>query len=93
MIGYVSGWTEEKLEQIRHDPYFAKKLQLVRERAEKYLETDPPLIKFSDIHAFVTTGNRSVYEKVYGEYNSRVRIFAFLYMLDKDAFIPSFNLT
>ncbi len=84
MIAYISGWTEENIQRIKNDSYYEKKLNALRESGEKYLKTDPPYVKFSDMHNFVLTGNRSVYEAVYGEYRSRMMTYATLYMFTKD---------
>ncbi len=84
MKSYITGFTDEKIEQIKRDPYFEKKLELIKKKAENQLEAELPRIKFSDMHQFVTTGNRSNYEKAFGEYNSRLDTYSIMYRLTKD---------
>ena len=84
MIGYISGWTEENFKRILSDPYYSKKLEGLKKAGDEFLESEPPRVKFTDIHNFVLTGNRSVYENVYGEYRTRMLTFALLYNLTKD---------
>lgn len=84
MIGYVTGWTPEKIEEIRKDPYFAPHLAAVRKTAEEMLATEPKRLKFSDMHLYVTTGNRSTYEKVYNDYTHRLTTYLFMYVVDND---------
>ncbi|MBR2461445.1 MAG: heparinase II/III family protein [Clostridia bacterium] len=77
-------FTEEKLNEIRTHPYYKPALEGIRKRAEKFLATDPPRIKFSQIHMFVTTGNRSVFQDVYSNYQTRMEDYFFLYLVDQD---------
>ena len=79
-----NGFTEEGWAKVCADPYFKPSLDAMVARAESYIETPPPQIKFTDIHAFVTTGNRSEFEKAYGNLNSRVDSFFMAYMITKD---------
>lgn len=84
MIGYITGWTPEKIEEIRTSPYFAKQVEAVRKNAEFMLANEPQRLKFSDMHMFETTGNRSVYEKVFNDYFARLTTYMFMYILDND---------
>ncbi len=84
MQSYITGFTDEKIEQIKKDPYFSKKLENIRKKAEAQLEAELPRIKFSDLHLFVTTGNRSVYERATGEYTSRLSNYSLMYKLTGD---------
>ncbi len=77
-------FTEEKWEQVRTHPYFAKSVKAITERAEKYLTTPPPQVKFSDIHLYVTTGNRTIFQAVHSNYEDRMETFFFMYYLTKD---------
>ncbi len=85
MKSYITGFSEERIEAIKKDPYFSARIENVIKKADLYLESEPQRIKFSDMHLFVTTGNRSNYEKVYNEYNSRVDMYATAYLFTKDA--------
>lgn len=84
MKAYISGWTDKNIERIKNAPYYKKKLEALLKRGEKFLESDPPYIKFTDIHNFVLTGDRYVYQGVHEEYRSRMMTFATLYMLTGD---------
>ena len=81
MKSYITGFNEEKLQEIKTHPYFEKKREELRSRAEKYFETEPPRFKFSDMHLFVTTGNRTNYERVYNEYTGRLAAFSNAYLI------------
>ncbi|MBQ9115718.1 MAG: hypothetical protein IJY04_01720, partial [Clostridia bacterium] len=77
-------FTEEKLDEIRTHPYYKPALDGIRARAEKFLASEPPRIKFSQIHLYVTTGNRTVFQNVYSNYQQRMEDYFFLYLLDQD---------
>ncbi len=77
-------FNEEKLEQVRHDPYFAPCLEANRKRAEEYLKTDPPRILFSQIHEYVVTGNRTHFQAVYSDYQNRMQTYFLMYLIDED---------
>ena len=84
MESYITGFSREAIKKIATEPYFEAKLKAVRERAETFLNTEPRRIKFSDMHLFETTGNRSQYETARGDYFGRASVFAFLYALEED---------
>ena len=84
MKAYITGFTEEKIEQIKTHPYYSMKVEALKKYVEDSLLTEPKRIKFSDIHLFVETGNRSVYQDVYFNYTSRMRAYALAYLLFKD---------
>ncbi len=76
-------------------------MKAIAERAEKYMQCDPPLIKFSSIHAFVTTGDRDEHAKAYNNYENRICTFSAMYMAirhikylpDKAEFTDSYEFT
>ncbi len=84
MIKLYNGYTEEKWQGILADPYYADPIEAILKKAEEYLAVPPPQIKFTDLHAFVVTGDRSAYEKAYNEYGSRVSVFFMAYMVSSD---------
>ncbi len=84
MSRIFSHFTDEKWEQVRNHPYFTKTVSTIKNRAEAYLITDPPRIKFSDIHLFVTTGDRMIFQSVYTNYQRRMEDYFFMYLLTKD---------
>lgn len=77
-------FNEEKWEQVRTHPYFAKTVEAITKHAEDLLKTEPPRVKFSDIHLFVTTGNRSKFQSVHSNYQNRMETYFFMYLLTKD---------
>ena len=77
-------FNEEKLEQLRRDPYFAKTRETLRRRGEEYLNSNPPRILFSQIHEYVVTGNRTNFQAVHSNYQSRMETFFILWLLDED---------
>ena len=77
-------FNDEKWEQVRTHPYYAKLREGVAKKAEEYLATEPPRVKFSDIHLFATTGNRTVFQAVFGNYQNRMEHYFFMYLLTKD---------
>ncbi len=79
-----NGYTEEKWDRICSDPYYKGVIEATLERAKSYEAAPPPQIKFTDMHAFLTTGNRSNHERAYNELNSRVDIFFLAYMFTKE---------
>ena len=64
MIGYITGFTEEKMKEIKESPFYAAKYKNFIAAADEWITKDPPRIKFSDFHMVVTTGNRSIYPTV-----------------------------
>ena len=43
-------FTPEKLEQVRTHPYYKKARETIIERADGYMLSDPPVMKFSKLH-------------------------------------------
>ena len=77
-------FNDEKLEQVRTHPYFAKLREKTIAKAEEYMVTEPPIIKFSMIHLYVTTGNRKIFERVYNNYGSRMHCYFLAYLITND---------
>lgn len=77
-------FNDEKWEQVRTHPYYAKLREGAAKKTEEYLATEPPRVKFSDIHLFATTGNRTVFQAVFGNYQSRMEHYFFMYLLTND---------
>ena len=76
-------FTEEKREQIKKHPYFAQWRENVLKKAEEYLNTEPPRIKYSDMHSYYLTGKRSD-ARQQGVYHTRMHTFFIAYMLTED---------
>ena len=72
---------EAKWEQVRTHPYYRTAVEAIRQDTERMLETDPMRVKFSEIHLYATTGNRKIFEKVYIDYDDRMKNFFFMYCL------------
>ena len=79
-----SEFTPEKIEQIKTHPYFEGLVDAIIKQAENNIVTDPPRIKFSQIHLYVTTGNREIFQNVYGSYESRMRNLFLAYIFTED---------
>lgn len=77
-------FNDEKWEQVRTHPYYANVREQILKCADSYINSAPPRVRFSDIHLFVTTGNRSVFQAVHGNYEARMRCFFLAYLLTKD---------
>ena len=84
MARYFKEFNDEKWEQVRTHPYFAKLRENNRALAEKYINSTPKERKFSDLHLYVTTGNREKYQNVQNEYESRMTTFFLEYMITQD---------
>ena len=77
-------FNDEKWEEVRHHPYYAKYRENAIKMAEKNMETEPPVLKFSMIHRYAVDGNREEFEAVHTEYFARMRNFFAAYMLTLD---------
>ena len=77
-------FNKEKIEQIKNDPYFEGLVPAVLKQAEEYMASEPQRIKFSQMHLFVTTGNREIYQKVYSDYEARMRNYFLAYIFTED---------
>lgn len=84
MARYFKEFNDEKWEQVRTHPYYAKLRENNHALAEKYISTTPPERKFSDLHLYVTTGNREKYQNVQWEYETRMTTFFLEYMISQD---------
>lgn len=78
-------FNDEKWEQVRTHPYYAKYRENLLATAEHILATEPPVIKFSMIHRYVTDGNREEFEnKMYQVYFDRMETLFAVYMMTSD---------
>ena len=68
-------FNKEKIEQIKTDPYFEGLVPAILKKAEEYMSIEPKRIKFSEIHLYVTTGNREIFQAVYEDYEARMKNF------------------
>ncbi len=84
MARYFKEFNDEKWEQVRTHPYYAKLRENNHAAAEKYIVTTPRERKFSELHLYVTTGNREIYQNVHSEYESRMTTFFLEYMITQD---------
>ena len=74
----------EKIEQLRTHPYYKNARETIIARADKYIVTDPPVIKFSKIHLYVENGNREIFEKDHIEYETRLHTLFVAYIITED---------
>ena len=84
MIGYITGFTEEKMKEIKENPYYAKKYASFIAEADKWVTKEPPRIKYSQMHLVESTGNRSIYEQSWYEYLRGTRYLSLAYGFTKD---------
>ena len=82
--GLFREFNEQKLEQVRTHPYFEKLRNNTIAKADEYIVTDPPIIKFSKIHLYATTGNREIFQKDHGNYEHRMQTLFLAYILTED---------
>ena len=75
---------EEKLNNVRTHPYFAELRQKIIERADKFLESDPPRIRFSHIHLYVTTGDRTTFQTDYFVHFERMNTMFLAYLVTEE---------
>ena len=75
---------DEKLNKVKTHPYFAELRQKIIERADKFLESDPPRIRFSHIHLFVTTGDRSTFQTDYFLHFERMNTMFLAYLITEE---------
>ncbi len=75
---------KEKWQTIKTHPYYAKRVENLIKKADSLLESEPYRLKFSDMHAYVTTGDRSAYQMQLGSYSSRLESFFMAYILTED---------
>ena len=84
MANVFKEFTKEKLDEIRTHSYYKKARETIIERADHYTVTDPPVMKFSKLHMYVTNGNREMYERDHVEYETRMHALFFAYVITED---------
>lgn len=77
-------FNDEKLEQVRTHPYFSKIREYILTQADEMIVTDPPRIKYSDLHAYVTTGSRDPYNIAFEPYRARMNMLFQAYLVTGD---------
>ncbi len=79
-----SEFCDEKWKQIREHSYYATFRERVIRKACEYMTTEPPIVRFSQIHRYVLDGNREQFESVHTEYFDRMKCFFNAYLLTED---------
>ena len=77
-------FNSEKLEQVRTHPYYKTARETIIERADNYMVTEPPVVKFSKIHLYVQNGNREIFERDHIEYETRLHALFLAYIITED---------
>jgi len=77
-------FNDEKWAQVREHEFYAPWRKAVLEKAEVYLSTEPPRVKFSIMHEYETTGNRTHFERIYNDYGARLHNYYNAYLLTLD---------
>ena len=79
-----NGYTEERWEKILNDPYLKVSLDATVAKADKYISEPIEVIKYSSLHLFETTGNRTEFERPYNLLNNRVDMLFLGYLITKN---------
>ena len=77
-------FNDEKLKQVRTHPYYEAIREHILTKADAMLETELPRIRYSDLHAYVTTGSREPYDRAFGSYTGRLHYLFQAYILTED---------
>ena len=77
-------FNDEKLAEIRNHPYYAGARAELISKADAMLESEPPRIRFSKMHLYVTTGDRATYETDYFAYFERLKTLYLAYVITED---------
>ena len=77
-------FNDEKWEQVRTHPYFKTMREKTIALADEYCVTDPPRIKFSEIHLFATIGDRKIFESSFGNHENRMVTLFLTYLITND---------
>ena len=81
MANVFKNFNKEKWDEIRNHPYFEPYRVAIMKAVEKHSKSDPPYVKFTDIHRFEVDGDREGFENVYNEYFHRLNSYFVAYML------------
>ena len=84
MANVLKEFTQEKLDEIRTHSYYKNARETIIERADHYTVTEPPVMKFSKLHMYVTNGNREMYERDHVEYETRMHALFLAYVITED---------
>ena len=76
--------TEEKWQQIITHPFYQPIIEEIKAKSEEFLNSEPPRIKFSDMHVYYTVGSRQPHERNREEYIQRLVNHKFMYLYTKD---------
>lgn len=77
-------FNEEKWQQIIKHPYYQPIIEKIKSKSEEFLSSEPPRIKFSDMHLYFTVGSRQPFEANRDEYLHRLTNHLFMYLYTKD---------
>lgn len=81
--GGLLDWVgEEKTNQIKNDPYYAKDLQLLRNAVQEMSGKPLSCIPYSYFKQFDETGSRTDFERVYDSHRRALSVFALSVLLD-----------
>ena len=79
-----SEYSKEKWEEVRHSDYYRPAVEEITKKAERYLASDPAPLKYRDYELYYRNGNRSIYGGAVSQYDDRLSVFAFMYMLTEE---------
>lgn len=90
MANVFKQFNEQKWNELRTHAYFAEYREQVMNAVDRYSKTDPPYVKFTDIHRFEVDGDREGFENVYNDYFDRLNAFFAAYMLTRnEEYLPT----
>ena len=75
---------DEKLNEIRNHPYYKEIREKIIEKADEILATPLPRIRFTEIHMYVTTGNRNIFQSNYNKYHYGMEYLFQAYLITED---------
>ena len=77
-------FNDEKLNEIRNHPYYKEIREKIIKKADDILETPLPRIRFSELHMYVTTGNRNIFQSNYNKYHYGMEYLFQAYLITED---------
>lgn len=89
MIGFLTGNTPEKWEEIKTHPFYKDVLEKLLAHGEDYLATPVPALSYTAYCRFYKDGSRAAYEKPYHERRARMTELAILCRLYGEKYLDA----
>lgn len=81
---YLPYLTKESVDRLKNDPVFEELRTELFRIAEEKLAATPLYASFTELNLFAETGDRKTFERVLNDYNGRLHVFPFAYLLSED---------